>query len=277
MAGTRTVKNAKEVEQLLRDYPAALELYKTGKYKVKVKREADVERVILVEKRSHRTESENISINGVSGNEQTENTSADSNNTQTTESKNIQTTREASQIRDRSRTVSKDRGIIRCSPKENHREVHMTTSSIRITSNAHSKVDNHRNLSRDRDPSANSRVQSIKSHPTQQTIAVASKPITKGRSLSRDNISHTSYTKVAHRKPKPDNERMVVPYVPNMNQIRNAWNQPKTMQPYFSTPLLPQPHNNPYMVNPYISTQNQYFPQPYHYPTQSSVPISYPQ
>ncbi|CAF4503560.1 unnamed protein product, partial [Didymodactylos carnosus] len=50
--GSRTVKIIKEIENLLKDYPAALDLYKTGKYKVKVKCEADVERVILVEKRS---------------------------------------------------------------------------------------------------------------------------------------------------------------------------------------------------------------------------------
>ncbi|UJR27491.1 hypothetical protein I4U23_008775 [Adineta vaga] len=53
MEGSRSVKNIKEIEQLLRDYPAALELYRTKKYKVKVKYEADVERVILVEKRSN--------------------------------------------------------------------------------------------------------------------------------------------------------------------------------------------------------------------------------
>ncbi|CAF1024387.1 unnamed protein product [Didymodactylos carnosus] len=52
MEGSRSVKNMKEIETLLKDYPAALDLYKTGKYKVKVKYEADVERVILVEKRS---------------------------------------------------------------------------------------------------------------------------------------------------------------------------------------------------------------------------------
>ncbi|CAF1163735.1 unnamed protein product [Didymodactylos carnosus] len=52
MEGSRTVKTIKEIENLLKDYPAALDLYKTGKYKVKVKCEADVERVILVEKRS---------------------------------------------------------------------------------------------------------------------------------------------------------------------------------------------------------------------------------
>jgi hypothetical protein len=52
MEGSRSVRNAKEIEQLLRDYPAALELYRTGRYKVKLKNEADIERVILVEKRN---------------------------------------------------------------------------------------------------------------------------------------------------------------------------------------------------------------------------------
>ena len=57
MEGSRSVKNGKEIEQLLRDYPAALELYRTGRYKVKLKNEGEIERVILVEKRSNKNTS----------------------------------------------------------------------------------------------------------------------------------------------------------------------------------------------------------------------------
>ncbi|CAM4840290.1 unnamed protein product [Rotaria magnacalcarata] len=65
MEGSRSVKNAKEIEQLLRDYPAALELYRTGKYEV------DIERVILVEKRSTKVVPNNeTETNGVQQNYQ---------------------------------------------------------------------------------------------------------------------------------------------------------------------------------------------------------------
>ncbi|CAF1608299.1 unnamed protein product [Rotaria magnacalcarata] len=65
MEGSRSVKNAKEIEQLLRDYPAALEIYRTGKYEV------DIERVILVEKRSTKVVPNNeTETNGVQQNYQ---------------------------------------------------------------------------------------------------------------------------------------------------------------------------------------------------------------
>ncbi|CAF4082908.1 unnamed protein product [Rotaria magnacalcarata] len=65
MEGSRSVKNAKEIKQLLRDYPAALELYRTGKYEV------DIERVILVEKRSTKVVPNNeTETNGVQQNYQ---------------------------------------------------------------------------------------------------------------------------------------------------------------------------------------------------------------
>lgn len=118
--GARNVKNVEEIEHLLRDYPAALDLYRTGKYKVKVKCEIDVERVILVEKRSSKNKSEHLNHKQ---------------NSPTNE-----------------KTLEDDQQPIE-SQQNNETLVNTASSSFRTSSNAQPKVEQQRAPSKERLPS----------------------------------------------------------------------------------------------------------------------------
>lgn len=149
MEGSRTIKSSKEVEQLLRDYPAALELYRTGKYKVKVKCDADVERVILVEKRVNKTAATNGS-NTTDENQENNQTVPDLSKDADQTDKEVK--KEDFSRHSRSRTQSQD-CVAPTVPMNGNTLVPTTMSSIRMTSNTQPKVDHHRTPSRDRDVS----------------------------------------------------------------------------------------------------------------------------
>ncbi|CAF4548354.1 unnamed protein product, partial [Rotaria socialis] len=125
MEGSRTIKNSKEVEHILRDYPAALELYRTGKYKVKVKYEVDVERVILVEKRTIKATSNNATVPSIT---------QDKNQTALDSSNNMEQHRdiEKEPRQTSSRTQSQDRSVAprTASIPNGMNTVHATISSI---------------------------------------------------------------------------------------------------------------------------------------------------
>ena len=244
MEGSRSVKNAKEIEQLLRDYPAALELYRTGRYKVKVKYEADVERVILVEKRNSK------------GTTTTTNSNVP---TTSTEATNVP----PESIPSRSRTQSRDRLAAVPSNQTNGASnvVHTTTSSIRMSSNAQPKVDHHRTPSKDREASVASQSKQT-SNPVETTVQKRS---SHRRSQSRESPSVASHTKPHHqeRKSHRDYAKMVVPYVQNVNPMANLWNQQRAIQPYYSNPMLNQQRPSMYVPATVVASQNALYRPPY--------------
>ena len=247
MEGSRSVKNAKEIEQLLRDYPAALELYRTGRYKVKLKNEADIERVILVEKRSNK----NAPAPASKPTESQQNKQTVSDVTTTTAEKKKE---DSKKDRSRSRTHSRDRVAPTATVPDNNALVQTTTSSIHMTSNTQPKVDNHRTSSKERDASVTS--QSKQQQQEQEQ--------TQRRSHSRDSHSKTSHSKHKGKKNSRDYQNALVPYVPNVNPAANMWQHARALQPYYSNPLLSH-QTNLYMPSPYVSQQYPGFQQPYYY------------
>jgi hypothetical protein len=252
MEGSRSVKNPKEIEQLLRDYPAALELYRTGRYKVKLKNEADIERVILVEKRSNK----NTSSNAPKTNESQQNKLTVPDVTSTADKKKEDSKKEQS----RSRTHSRDRVAPTASVPDNSALVQTTTSSIRMSSNTQPKVDNHRTSSKERDAS-------ITSQSNQQQQQQQQQEQTHRRSHSRDSHSKTSHSKQKGKKNSRDYQNAIVPYVPNVNPAGNMWQHARALQPYYSNPLLAHqgPMSNLYMGSPFVSQPYPGFQQPYYY------------
>jgi hypothetical protein len=240
------VKAAKEVEQLLRDYPAALELYRTGRYKVKVKYEADVERVILVEKRSSKNGSNNTTkTNDFHQNNQSiSDISADLNKPKE---------------QSRSRTHSRDHvAPTSTSVTNNDASVPTTTaSSMHMTSNTQPKVDHNRTQSKDREGSVTSQSKQQQQQP----------PPTYRRSRPPGSPSNGSHSKQKGRKNSRDYPKALVPYVPNANSNRNMWDPSRAIQPYYSNPILPQypPQPNMYMPLTYVPQQNAVYQQPYYY------------
>jgi len=249
MEGSRTVKNAKEVEQLLRDYPAALELYRTGRYKVKIKNEADVERVILVEKRSNKNITNNVTkTNDLQQNQQS---IPDISNNAEKIKEDLKKERKTEQAR--SRTQSQDRPAPITSVTDNNTAlVPTTTSSMHTSNQTQPKVDHHRRPSKDGGVS-------LASQPKQQSPR---------RSHSRDDSrSKVSHSKHKGKKSNRDDVRAIVPYVPNPNSAGTMWQQSRAIQPYYSNPVLPyqQPMGNMYMPPTFVPQQNPFYQQPYYY------------
>ncbi|CAF3808710.1 unnamed protein product [Adineta steineri] len=268
MEGSRTIKSSKEVEQLLRDYPAALELYRTGKYKVKVKCEADVERVILVEKRSPKaptnkettatTTTSDTSTKNTTTNEASENNQTVPDLSSSRE-QSKETRKDRSPRRSRSRTHSQDRVAPIKSITNGGNIVHTTISSIRMTSNTQPKVDHQRTHSKEREAS----------------VTPQQKPFVHGRSHSRDSQHKTSYNKQQQQQGNKINReypKMLVPFVGNTNNPGNLWQQQRPQQPYFSNPLLQQQRSALYMASPFIQQQNPLYRQPFYYGQQPSAP-----
>lgn len=239
MDGSRSVKNAKEVEQLLRDYPAALELYRTGRYKVKIKNEADIERVILVEKRTVKTTSNNVTKT----NELQKNNSSALDISKQVERKKDDLKEDHS----RNRTHSHDRAAPAASVPDSNVVVQTTGSSIRLPSNAQPKVENHRAPSKERDLS----ITSLSKQQQQQEQ-------TNRRSHSRDSRSKGSHSKQRGKKSSHDYQNALVPYIPNANPAAATWQQSRPLQPYYSNPML---SHQPLVPNMYMPPQ--YPPQPY--------------
>lgn len=257
MEGSRSVKNAKEVEQLLRDYPAALELYHTGRYKVKIKNEADIERVILVEKRA----SKNASLNVLKPHENQVNTSSISDGSNSIERKRDDSKENQPQIR----THSNERAAPVTSIPDNNAVVQTTGSSMRLPSNIQPKVDNHRALSKEREVSVTS--QSKQEQQSQQQDEI------KRRSNSRDSRSKRLHSKSKGKRSHRDYQNAVVPYLPNAN----VWQSSRVPQPYYSNPLMShQPlMPNMYMPSPYVPPQYPGYQQPYYYGPQPYPAITY--
>ena len=258
------MKNTKEIEQLLRDYPAALELYRTGRYKVKLKNEADMERVILVEKRLNKISPVNHS---------------QTNDSQTVSevSTELQKQRKHSKKdKSRSRTHSRDHSIQKTVTNENKPLVQTTTSSIRMSSNAHSKVDQYRTPSKDRENSVLSQTVNH-DEPLKQSQRI------NRRSNSHDSRSKLSQTKYKARRHSRDYQNALVPYVPNANPAAQMWQQSRAMQPYYNQPVLPpqqqqQPPTMPNGYNPYgqqQQQQNPVYPHSYYYGQQSYPALTY--
>jgi hypothetical protein len=266
MEGSRSIKNGKEIEQLLGDYPAALELYRTGKYKVKVKYEADVERVILVEKRSSKT---------VANNGSTNNDHEDKNVLRVDPSDHVETlapivNKENDVEQSRSRTQSQDHVISNALAVNATSTVHTTASSMRMTSNAQPKVDHHRAPSQDREVSVISQ-----SKQQQQQMSSSKKQRSHQRSQSRESPPTVSNMKPNGRKSHREYPRMVVPYVQNGHAVGNTWNQSHTAQPYFSNPMLHQQRTNIYMTPKVPPSQTSQYHQPYPYGQHPSAPFTY--
>jgi hypothetical protein len=253
MEGSRSIKNIKEVEQLLRDYPAALELYRTGKYKVKVKHEADVERVILVEKRS---------AQGTSTSVTTTNDVQENNQSVPDGSTKEAAKKERDSIKSRSRTHSRDRVAPATTSMTNgHSMVNATASSIRMPSNTQPKVDHHRTSSKENQVS-------VTSQPKQQQQQQPPPPPKQHHRHSRHSPSGTSQTKQKGKKSSEEYPKTLVPFVPNANTNGNMWQQQsRALQPYFSNPFLQHQsqRTNMYMPSTFAPQQNQAYQQPYFY------------
>ena len=260
MEGSRSIKNAKEVEQLLRDYPAAMELYRTGKYKVKVKYEADVERVILVEKRS----SKGIAGNTAAPTKDTQDNSQVSPNVVTNGTKpTTEVTKDKDSDRSRSRTHSRDRVAPTAPVSNGTAVVHTTTNSMRVASNAQPKVDHHRASSKERDVSV---APSLKPEQHQHR---------QRRSQSRESPSIASNSKQPTKKSSRDHSRMVVPFVPNVQAPAPVWNPLRAVQPYYSNPVFPNQQPNMYMPVTYVPQQNPVYQQPYGYSQRPMLALAY--
>jgi hypothetical protein len=270
MEGSRSVKNIKEIEQLLRDYPAALELYRTKRYKVKVKYEADVERVILVEKRSSRNASNNVTkTNDHEKNKQSNNdTSTDVNKTKD----DVKKPKDSD--RSRSRTHSQDRVLPTTSVSENNDAVQTTTSSVRVASNTQPKVDHQRTPSKDREILEASQ---SKQEPQQQQQEQRRNSYHRER--SHDSRSNASCSKQKGRKCSRDYPTTVVPYIPNANPAENMWHQSRALQPFYTNPLFQQQTypQNMYTPSNYIAQQNPIYQQPYYYSQQNPYSLTYQQ
>ncbi|CAF3646360.1 unnamed protein product [Rotaria sordida] len=271
MEGSRSVKSIQEVEQLLRDYPAALELFRTGRYKVKVKYESDVERVILVEKRAskiasnhetktHGTQQQNQSHYYVSTN---------------LEKMREDLKKERDSERSRSRTHSQDHiappppppPITTTSVTDDNILSQATTSSMRMTSNIQPKVDNHRTTSNEQDVSVTSQRKQQQQQQQQQQQPQQQQQHTHHRTNSRESPFNVSQSKHKGKKSSRDHARALVPYVPNANQPQYMWPQSRPVQHYYSNPVLPQQSqpSNIYMPPSFLPQQNPLYQQPYYY------------
>jgi hypothetical protein len=240
MEGSRSVKNAKEVEQLLRDYPAALELYRTGRYKVKLKNEADVERVILVEKRANKT------ITKTNDLQQNQQSIPDISNNADKMKEDLKTEQS------RSLTHSQDRSAPSTSLIDKNALVPTTTSATHMANQTQPKVDHHRTSSKEGDVSG----------------ASQSKQQVPHLSHSRDDSgSKLAYSKQKGKKSHRADLKAIVPYVPNTNSGGTMWQQSQALQPYYSNPVLPyqQQMGNIYMPSTFVPQQNPFYQQPYYY------------
>ena len=247
MEGSRSIKNGKEIEHLLRDYPAALELYRTGKYKVKVKYEADVERVILVEKRSSKNAANNGSTSAAAPARDTSVTDVE----KPKPKPKPEVRKEQGSEQSRSRTQSQDGVTSETSATHGQATAHTATSSKLVPTQAQNKVDqHHRQSSNEREASLISQSQKQHGHR---------------RSQSRESASIASQTKRSGRKSHRDQARMMVPYVPNTHPTTNMWNTTRALQPYYSHPVLQAPPGNMYMPQKFLPQPNLHYHQPYAY------------
>lgn len=265
MEGSRSVKNAKEVEQLLRDYPAALELYHTGRYKVKIKNEADIERVILVEKRASKMTSTNV----LKPHENQVNNPFSLDGSNPIERKRDNSKENQPHIR----THSNDRTAPVISIPDKNTVVQTTGSSIRLPSNTQPKVDNHRALSKERDVSITSQSKQQSQESEQQPPPPPQQPEVKRRSNSRDSRSKRLHSKSKGKRSHREYQNAVVPYVPNAN----GWPSARVPQPYYSNPLMSQQPLMPnmYMPSPYGPPQYPGYQQPYYYGPQPFAALTY--
>jgi hypothetical protein len=244
--GARNVKSNEEIEQLLRDYPAALELYRTGKYKVKVKCEVDVERVILVEKRIAKAKTEHSPTSEMQHSNQLVPDT-------TTKDDDVMIKHEITRS-SRSRTQSRDRQA----PTTNSENIVQTaSSSIRVASNTQPKVDHYPNSSKE---SAISITPPAKYYPHRLDPSVDPQYI-------GSQVQHQGRVKGPDYPPR-------LPSVATMSA--NIWQQQQQQRaahPYFSHPLLNNGQGQPvYMPAPQQQQQHPHYQQGYFVPPRPAIP-----
>ncbi|CAF1608279.1 unnamed protein product [Rotaria magnacalcarata] len=273
MEGSRSVKNAKEVEQLLRDYPAALELYRTGKYKVKVKYEADIERVILVEKRSTKVVPNNeTKTNSVQQNYQSRPTlSTDS------ERRKQEVITEKDSERSCNRAESQDHTVPVTSVTDNSSSVNATTSSMPTIVNTQPKTDLHSAASKEQKIPEPSQTQEPQQE--EQEEQKKEKHHSDRRTRSRNSPSNVLQLKHKEKKSSRDHRGVLVPLMTNGTQTQHMWQSPQGVQHYFSQPAVRQQTqpSNMYMAPPHPLRQNSAFQQPYYYGQTPLPAITYQQ
>lgn len=262
MEGSRTLRNPKEIEYLLRDYPAALDLYRTGKYKVKVKSDAEIERVILVEKRTSKATTNTGSTPTPGNDNQENNQTVPDLSTSSEDKKDVKENEKLEPSN--SRTHSQDR----VAPLTTN-IVHATISSMRMTSNTQPKVDHQRTSSREREAS----------------VTPPQKQVVQGRSQSRDSQYRTTFGRYTNR----DYGKMMVPYVPKVGNVANLWQQQqqqppqqqqRTPQSYMSNPLLQPPmqqRSNLFTPTAFMSQPNAFYRQSCYFNQGSMTPIAFSQ
>ena len=100
-----------------------------------------------------------------------------------------------------------------------------------------------------------------------------------GRSQSRESQYKTAYGKQINR----EYAKMMVPFVPKLNNAGNLWQQQqqqRPQQPYFSNPLLqPQQQQRSSMYAPlsFVPQQNPLYRQSYYHGQRPVAPVVYPQ
>ena len=261
--GSRTIKSSEEIEQLLHDYPAALDLYRTGKYKVKFKCEAEVERVILVEKRTIKNGSNDPSTITTMTNVATPNDNQENNQNVSDLSVNIEQNKQAGDSR-RSlhHTQSPNRTLPMGSAANDNNIIHAEIPFLRVTSNTQPKVNHHRTPSKELDAYAT---------PWPRP------PIRHG-SHSRDSPHKTSYNTQQGNKTNQEYPKEIMPFVPYASTPGNPWQQSRIQQSYFSNPLLQQQQRARLcMPAPFMSQQNPSYRQPYYYGSRPTISTMYQQ
>ena len=260
MKDSRSVKDTKEIERLLHDYPTALDLYRTGKYRVKVKYDADIERVILIEKRSSKTTSNTVT----NVNDRQENNQSSPNVSTNQEEIDEISSKEYNSKELRSRTQSQDHSETMASVPDNNLLDQSTTSSMRMMNNTQPKVDHHRTKSRDRETSV---VSSIKQKHGNS------------RSRSRDSLTNISQLKQESKRNTRDQPKAIVPYMNNVNPTENIFQQSRTLQHYFSNPILRQQQPRPsniYTPSTFFLQQNSLRQRPYYHNRRPAPALVYP-
>ncbi|CAF0973281.1 unnamed protein product [Rotaria sp. Silwood1] len=265
MEGSRTIKSSKDVEYILREYPAALELYRTGKYKVKVKCEANVERVILVEKKVTKTTTNDSTTTTTTNNNNQDNnqTVVDVSN-KSDENKEVK--HEQNSRPTPSRTQSQECVARTTSVTNGNNIVHATISSTCITNTNQPKVDHQRTPSNEREISVASHKKKSSHH----------------RYHSGDIQHKESNHKYQGDKINRDYPKVMMPYVPQVIKPGNQWQQPRFPHPYYSNPALHQHQqqqqqqqgSNSHLPVSYLPQQNPRYQPPYYYRQRPTTPIN---
>ena len=243
------MKSNEEIEQLLRDYPAALELYRTGKYKVKVKCEVDVERVILVEKRIAKAKGEHSTTTEA---QQSNQLVPDT----TLKDDDVMIKHEITRS-SRSRTQSRDRQAPTAPATNSENIVQTASSSIRVASNTQPKVDHYPTSSKE---SAISITPPAKYYPHRMDPSNDPQCV-------ESQVQHQGRAKFREYPPRLPSGGPIPANI--WQQQQQQQQQQRAAQAYFSHPLLHKGQGQPiYMHAP---QQQSHYQQGYFVPQRSVV------